>query len=359
MSSAPIAVAASYLASYYAIDNIPKAREILQQGIVHASIILSGDIDENDRDGFYALAAVLLHCGDERNALIAHQFLLPGPAAGNLLSWLLEFENEPTRSIATDLVRDTLRGCEKDAQLHDQLNFAHRLVQHRLATAFKTSSTNSDLDTEDTDEQFYKHDYISEMNEEMTPEPITDSLVPTSLEHLSVDLSESETHPTAADADLDEKLDPKEDSELHTVEAYREIQAALRQWLRCKKYGPFHYTCDGCEKIWNLENAMNVCQYCHFRRFCDDCLADLKADELSSRSFLGLVCRRDHEWLKLPKWEKEQFIAAFQRNAILPDPQNAQETTLVPVDQWFASIKKDWGKKDDNKDMNTAQMDAD
>lgn len=352
MSSAPIAVAASYLASYYAIDNIPKARGILQQGIVHASIILSDDIDENDWDGFFALAAVLLHCGDETNALVAHQFLLPGPAAGNLLSWLLEFDEEPTRDIATDLVRDTLRGCQRDAQLHDQLNFAHQLVQHRLTTAYQTSSTGGELHTEDHDEHSSISTCISEVNGGMTPEPTMESLASTSLEHLSADLLDSQTHPTAEDFDLDKKLDLKEEPESHILEAYREIQARLEQWLRCKKYGSIYYTCDGCGKMWNLENAMNVCKYCHFRRFCDDCLADLKADELSSRSFLGLVCSRDHEWLKLPRWEKEQFLAAFQGNVMLPDRQNTKETTLIPVDQWFASIKKDWGIKEDKKDMN-------
>lgn len=354
-STAPITAAASSLASYYAVDDRSQALDILRSSVDHASTILSDENDENDWEGFLTLAAALLHSGDESNAFIAFHFLLPGTNAGNLLSWLLDFESEPTKSVAADLVSLTLRSCQEDAHLHEQLIFALHIVYDRLRTASASPSDMVGFHIEDTHGQSYESPFTRQMDEHMTADPITESEDPANL----ADLSETPAETTAEGLDLDKKLEPEEVPDTDSVEAYREIQEKLEQWLQCKNYLPFQYVYDGCEKIWNFENAMHICKYCLYRAYCDDCLADLREDKLASHSFSGLLCSRDHEWLRLPKWEKEEFITAFQGNVVLPGYNDSGETTLVPVAEWFSTIKKEWGIKEDKIDGREEPLDAD
>ncbi|KAM0415858.1 hypothetical protein ACHAPT_013169 [Fusarium lateritium] len=93
----------AYLASYYAdvVKDAAKARAVLRTSFESAAQMLSDDDDDNDWEGYYHMAFVLTHSGDMLNALSAFSLLFPKPSGTNVLSWILEFEEGPVKTLST------------------------------------------------------------------------------------------------------------------------------------------------------------------------------------------------------------------------------------------------------------------
>lgn len=75
--------ARSYLGCYYALaGDRATAKKVFLGDIKAALALLSDDVEENDYQGFYQLADILMHAGDSMNALSAWSLL--GPTDGSI-----------------------------------------------------------------------------------------------------------------------------------------------------------------------------------------------------------------------------------------------------------------------------------
>jgi tetratricopeptide (TPR) repeat protein len=273
-----MSAARSYLAAYYKLsNNLASARMVLKSSIGFAFDILSDDTTKNDCWDYYRLASILLHYGDDLNALSAFSLLLPKPTKKSVMTWLLDFTENPERSLSLDLISVMEKECSSDT-LFGQIHFILEQVDER----------------------------------------------------------------SSADADDSHRAS--------RLEGYNKIKSTLQEWSKVAKYNPFGWLCDGhCEpRRWDFDNPGYACKYCHDRGFCSECLAKLKKGEqqFCASSLDGLVCRKNHDWLYLPKWDKESFLRALAGNVqiggrIEQGIRVGGET--VTIEEWLETLKKNWG----------------
>ncbi|KAI1214432.1 uncharacterized protein F4807DRAFT_128353 [Annulohypoxylon truncatum] len=331
--------AKTYLASYYAriAKDVPKARAILQAHIDSAFDVLSDDIDDNDSDGYYSLAEVLLYCGDEISALSAFSLPLPPSPNREVLSWILESESELKQFLSTKLIAAVAKTCPT-ASIDDQLEF---LIRH----------INEILDTTDDDKGTTTHDAATS---EDNTNP-TENSADTNGDADSVANTQSAKTSDLTSIDNDSVIDTRrkpaaedEDVGVETKTAYGEILARLKQWSHAREYGARRW-CDVCDTMWDLDNGLNHCKYCYNIDFCDRCLDKLKAGTLKMTS-LETQCNKDHDWLRLPKWDKERYLRAFRNVVYVGDHIDSEgrrvEAKEVPASEWLDGLKKEWCVKE-------------
>ncbi|KAI1452293.1 hypothetical protein F4805DRAFT_470971 [Annulohypoxylon moriforme] len=284
--------AKTYLASYYArfAKDIPKAREVLRAHIDSAFDILSDDIDDNDSDGYYALAEVLLYCGDERNSLPAFFLPLPPWPSKDVLSWIIESESEIKQFLGNELIAAVGKNCPT-ASLDDQLEFLMRHIEGILGTTDNDESTSNGSDSDTT------------------------------------------RAPPAKN----------KSREVETKTAHEEILARLKQWSNARENGARRW-CDVCDTMWDLDNGLNHCKYCWNIDFCDGCLDKLKAGTL--KMSFDTRCNKDHDWLRLPKWDKETYLRAFRNVVYVEDHVDNEGQHIgaaeIPASEWLDGLKKEW-----------------
>ncbi|KAI1097658.1 hypothetical protein F4804DRAFT_156074 [Jackrogersella minutella] len=309
-------VSRTYLASYYArfAQDVSKAQRILQVHIDSAFDTLSDDVEDNDGDGYYQLAEVLVYCGDELNAL--HAFFLPLPlfptlSNGQVMSWILESESSVENSLGNELLATVVENCA-GTSIEDQLQFLIKHIEHVM---------NADSDG------------IDDLSaaQATTPSNLTDTVT---------DGSIKETHDQEA-RDIYSKVERKA--------AYESIRIRLDQWSHAYACGAKRW-CDVCSKMWDLENPMNHCRYCYNIDFCDECLNKLKIDKLKIWS-LKTQCHKDHDWLRLPNWDKEAYMRAFRKEVYIGEPVDdggeRVGATVTPASEWLDGLKKKWGAKEE------------
>lgn len=273
--------ARSFLTSYYTLrGDLPSARAIIQGCIDSAFEMLSDGIDDNDWEGYYQLAPILMHYGDDLNALSAYCMLLPASNKSNVMTWLLDFDEGPEQSLSLDLIATMEKELKFPTRLTTQIDFILGQIEKRLS---EPSSAEDNAD---------------------------------------------ETRPT-------------------TPGAYEEIRSRLSQVPRGKVTEYFTSTCDGpCGRMWDFNTAMNACKYCYDRDFCDGCLAKLKEGKLQATSVRGLVCNRNHDWLRRPKWDKRGYLEALEGNVMVGGTMSEGARVggeLSTVAAWQKELKGKWG----------------
>ncbi|EFX01558.1 nacht and tpr domain containing protein [Grosmannia clavigera kw1407] len=274
-----MSAAKAYLASYYTINREwTSARTVVKGCLYSAFDLLSDDTEENDSDAIYMIACILMHCGDERNAISAFSMLPPRPDKGNVLAWLLDFEEDPARDASLGLIR-AIEEEDNSSSLNKQIDLALGLVGKRIRVG--------------------------------------------------------------ADATL--------------VGVYEEIQARLRQVTVSKNLGSLGYWCDGpCGRKWDFENAMHACKFCYDRGFCDQCLEMLQQGQLKSPTVSGLVCNKSHEWLLLPKWDKQRTLDVVSGNTRTGGQFEGGVCVggeAVSTKTWLADLKREWGYVENDKSV--------
>ncbi|KAI1442152.1 hypothetical protein F5Y02DRAFT_421269 [Annulohypoxylon stygium] len=300
--------ARAYLANYYAkcAKDVERARGVLQARIDVAFEILSDDVDDNDSDGYYSLGEVFLCCGDETRILSA--FYLPMPPAfyKDTLSWMFESQSDLKQSLGNEIIAAVEKFSPAVSSNDEQLKFLFSHIEGILGTMNNDES----IVTRDTAIQ----------GEPTDADGSTDG-VP------NVDNNVANTS---------QNLTPENDSSwrrLETRVAYEEILSHLKKWRHVLDCGGRRY-CDVCNIEWNFDIGMNHCKYCYQLDFCDGCLDKLKAGTLKMTS-LDIQCNKDHEWLHIPKWDRESYLRAFRRVVLVGEEE-------VPVAEWLDELKKEW-----------------
>ncbi|KAI2467316.1 hypothetical protein F4781DRAFT_402847 [Annulohypoxylon bovei var. microspora] len=317
----------TYLASYYARigQDIPKARGILQAHIDSAFDLLADDIDDNDGDGYYSLAEVLLYCGNESDSITG--FLLPvppfsGSPDGNILFWMLESEAELEQSLSNELITTVGKTCPT-ASIRDQLEF---LIKHTEEILGKISNNGTAADSSDN---------TISTEEAIDTDPSKTGTVPST----DCDSATDATRKPTVEAEGSSR-------ETETKTAYEEIQSRLKHWSHAYECGARRW-CDVCGTMWDLDHALNHCKYCYNVDFCDGCLDKLRNGSLKMSS-LETQCNKDHDWLRLPKWDKETYLRAFRKVVRVGE-------TETPASEWLDELKKEWSVKEPGQVTNRSE----
>lgn len=266
----------SYLLSYYSISGNDSDSKALAQALIESAFeMLSDDADENDWEGYYNLASILMRRGDLLNALSGFSLLLPPPGGTSVMNWVLDFETDPEQSLSRELLV-ALGNDPSLTTLDEQFQFVSKEVEKRLSN--------------------------------------------------SKDTGEEETKLKAA---------------------CQGIQSKLAQFSKLKAFSTFWFQCDGpCKRKWDFEMPINLCKYCLDRGFCNECLQLLKEDKLWPQPADGTVCNKTHDWLYLPKWDRESYLGPLFGNVRvgghLEDGRRVGGD-VVPISTWLDGLRDGWG----------------
>jgi hypothetical protein len=103
--------------------------------------------------------------------------------------------------------------------------------------------------------------------------------------------------------------------------------------------------CDGsCENPkarWSFADDFYCCKFCFDVQFCRGCL-----DKLRSGKLQKFVCSDNHEWLHVPKWDDERYLAVGKRKVRirgqLVDGARVGGEDLS-IKEWLDIVKTEWG----------------
>ncbi|KAF4460465.1 nacht and tpr domain containing [Fusarium albosuccineum] len=315
----------AYLGSFYAnvTKDKAKSRTVLKTSFESAMQLLSDDDDDNDWEGYYHMAFVLTHSGDMLNALSAFSLLFPKPASTEALAWILDFEESPVRDLSAKVVEIVSKGWPT-VYLQDQINLAYKHIKEVLpeqpdsgtnANANATASQSNEASTDGT----------------KTPDQKGQEGADQLAENASKGAQESTTEPP-----LDQE----------TRDAYAQIKSRLDEWLPRSQNETFWYKCSGpCGKMWGFDEAIHVCKHCFDTGFCDDCLTKLKLGD-SMLPALEMRCNKDHEWLYVPKWDRELYLNSLKKRVRVGGEIDAEGNRvggeMVSAEEWLSRLKKDW-----------------
>jgi tetratricopeptide (TPR) repeat protein len=128
--------------------------------------------------------------------------------------------------------------------------------------------------------------------------------------------------------------------------SYEDLQAKLEIWAQIRTYESFTRWCDGCDRPWDFDNEMNMCVYCWDIAFCDGCLSKLKEGKLRPQGIATLVCKGDHEWIRMPAHSRERVLEALNGRVVvgghIENGVRAGGETKT-VGEWIAGLKEEWG----------------
>ncbi|KAI0885020.1 uncharacterized protein GGS22DRAFT_162512 [Annulohypoxylon maeteangense] len=319
--------AKTYLASYYArvAKDVPRAREVLQAHIDSAFDVLSDDVEDNDSDGYYALAEVLLYCGDEINSLSAFFLPLPPSPTKDALSWILESESELKQLIGNELIAAVEKNCPT-ASVDDQLEFSIKRLQEIIGTT-DNDEARSPRETPAPGDNTNSSKEPVDTNGNVDSVPSIDNNV---IDATQVLIAEDKF------------------KEVEKKAAYEEVLARLNKWSYARENGARRW-CDVCSTMWDIDNGMNHCKYCWNIDFCDGCLDKLKAGTLKMTSF-ETRCNKNHDWLRLPKWDKETYLRGLGKAVYVGEHVDSQgahiEGREILASEWLDGLKKEWCVKE-------------
>ncbi|KAI1374884.1 hypothetical protein F4677DRAFT_447150 [Hypoxylon crocopeplum] len=331
-SSSVVTGSKMYLACYYSriSKDVPNAQKILQRGIESAFDMLSDDVDDNDGWGYHELGDALMHCGDDLNALRAYTLPVP-ERAEHSLSWVLDFDTEPERSLSNELIV-AMEKYHLGSDVKVQIDFILKRIESAL----------SNTDAHEDDGKSSASDQVVEGTSQESLIPIDDNIGATSKRI-------TEGNPNQAIEGSDNAIEKTEtDEESNKIEmktAYEKIKLKV-DGLAAVFNSSIHRYCDVCYKKWNLENSLNICKYCDSTDFCDDCLGKLKAGTLKLRS-IATQCNKSHDWLRLAKWDKETYLRALRKEVCVGGQIDSEGRftggKMVPAAEWLDRVKKQWG----------------
>ncbi|KAI0145358.1 hypothetical protein GGR57DRAFT_517251 [Xylariaceae sp. FL1272] len=280
----------SYLASHYTErQDLESARTVLRPAVEIAFIILSNDTEDDDWYGYKQLAMALARCGDDLNALTAFSTNV-FEFERKTLGWLIEFDGPELGRLS----QDHAAILKEEASTLDLIQKAKSLLG------------NLEQRTTDTD-----------------------------------DHTGTETDHDSSEIDL----------------LYDELIGKLRLCATVDLKNAWGMTrlCDGggCKRVWDYDNAMNMCKYCNNCDFCDECLAKLKQHAMVPKFLGGLACRADHQWLRLPAWDRERFWLAVEKNVVKGgELENGARVggEKTTADAWLRELMASWNWTPDQKD---------
>ncbi|KAG4291518.1 hypothetical protein FPRO06_13739 [Fusarium proliferatum] len=310
----------TYLATYlaYSKRQIARSRQILRDSFDSALQLLFDDDEDNDWQGYYNMATVLIHSGDLINARSAFSLLLPSPDGTNVLSWILEFDDEIPQALSIKLIEMVEKDC-KPRDLGSQIKFLSDHIESILSNA-------SDPNTDEP---------IRE-GTESNQGPVSDPQPP-------------------RDTERDTKLDlhMTEDSlNIYTTNeetrmTFRQIKARLEEWEPRSRQTTFNYPCDNClcETTWNFSKAINICIYCFETALCDECLQKQQTDG-NTTLFIVKRCKKDHRWLRLPEWNREEYLHALKKEVRVGGELNSKgkwvSRSVELESEWLIKLREEW-----------------
>lgn len=337
--SAELSPAMSYLACYYAEANEPaKARDVVRACINSAFEILSDADDENDIEGYFYLFSTLMQCGDLLNAQSALSLVLPPPVKTNVLAWILDFDAEPDKSIAADLIARVDSEAELATDLGGQIGFVLKALGAEDAAAEPdTDEAKEPGETKETDEA---GDAITadETNkaEEAGPETGEEPRQPPT--------------PTAADSSTSDDAAPTSNPEpKYPLSARARIAAHIRSFSRIHSVMPADPNCDGsCTAPWTLDaqRELSCCRCCLNLAFCAECAAKLRHDKLRL-PVAALACSPSHPRMPMTRWARDNYLEALRGNVCVGGEIAGDGTRVggefVSIGAWLGGLKGEWG----------------
>lgn len=131
----------------------------------------------------------------------------------------------------------------------------------------------------------------------------------------------------------------------------RKIREELNKWSG-KRYWRSATGCNNCEKQLGSDVDFYHCRYCHDMDVCEDCFQRLRNGELLSGRLISLTCKQSHDWLRLPKWNRTNFLRSLRSHVIKGGSIGNDGHRLggeeVPAQVWLDGLKRDWGFVDNS-----------
>lgn len=341
-----------FLMSFYAraSRDTEATKKVSQVHIEAAFDMLSDDINQNDWEGYTQLGSVLTHCGDDINGLYAYLIPLPELAKGPIAWWVLDFETGEEQKLSHELVTAMERNVTGRFTT-DKIEF----ILKRIDRAISEIGDSTDGATCETTDQEYSESPNHETH--FTP---GDSAESTCNEQIVVS---SGFIMKGSDSTTDKatRLTTNGKSERMAAKAaYERIRHRVQEWSNVPK-SKGTCRCDFCHKLWNFENAMNSCKYCFNTAFCDECLKKLKAGKIKITA-IDIQCNSDHDWLRLPRWNKDMYLRSLKKTVCVGGQFDIEGRpvggTTVPVTQWLAGLKEQWGisEKQNHKESSAEDL---
>ena len=241
----------SYLASYHVQQNEPEeARKVFKEDIAIAFDILSDEDPDNDFYGYRILANVLMHTGDDLNALSAWSLL----GSSDLFK-------------PSDAESPSAQDPKKD-----------KLVENGIP-----SSSRNEIPSSTANEM---------------PLPIANGSALPSEDNTSKDPQRQAPENSVPAREHENGILVKNgtagDDDNSKSSADRE--------------GPLSYSCDGaCNHSWSYADDLCVCRYCPDTQFNRVCFNKLEVNKLER-----YVCDPGHSWLHVPPWSDQEALEVGQ-----------------------------------------------
>lgn len=331
--SAELSPAMSYLACYYAVANEPaKARDVVRACISSAFEILSDADDENDIEGYFYLFSTLMQCGDLLNAQSALSLVLPPPVKTNVLAWILDFDAEPEKRIAADLIARVDSEASLAADLGGQIDFV------LAALGVEDAAAEPDTDEEKEPGETAEADDAGDAS---TAEETSKA------EEEGAEAGEEPRQPpTAVDSSADDGApDPKR----YPPSASARIAAHVRSFSRIHGVMNTDPNCDGsCNLPWTLDaqRELSCCRCCLNLAFCAECAAKLRRDKLRL-PVASLACSASHPRMAMPLWARRNYLEALRGNVCVGGEIAGDGTRVggefLPIAAWLGGLKAEWG----------------
>lgn len=397
-----VSPARTYLAVYYLLhhddgeDNVQKqeqrkklSRGVLRQAISSAFELLSDDDEDNDVQGFLRLAEILRFSGDEVNARAAYSVAIPG-FPEEAMSWLLDFPNEPERSLGITLAREAnehgfwqisqkidwvlqeldRREGRKPPQTengqNEQLEASGKGEEdddkgdngpgHVNEGRDSTNGVNHDGEEVDGKRKEKEADGDHSESDNVAAEAAEEAKEADMPEKER--LLEEEQEPDEAQSGAEEKQTSETTNEGHEPTAAdptplpgaEAIRHALTvRYRRAARYDLYWKSCDGvCEPttVWDFSNDIWTCVFCYNIDFCSSCRDKLASGNLRTLKTNGQRCNSTHRWMRLPKWDRATFMRSLEGlvtvGVEVADDGTAVGGEAVPFRTWIDGLKKEW-----------------
>lgn len=272
------------LASYYSmLGRQEAAQKLLLNEMRNGMDLLVDEDPENDYMGYLAIADVLMHTGDDLNALSA---------------WSLYGPTERRKEHNTT---DTNEGEEAESKTTEANGGA------------KEANGGAEPESETTEAEGGAKDPISDGEAQDTKGGTAANGTKESEETMNI--KESAVPPNQDEESIPNQEPPSEKD--------------------------FFITCDGqCNKPLTWASSLWKCKICDDVDFEDECLVKLKSGTLKR-----FVCSPDHEWLYVPSWADEYRATGKGRVRIGGELIDGKRVggQIVPVGEWLDTIREKWG----------------
>ena len=278
------------LGSYYAmLGRQEAAQKLLLNDMKNGMDLLVDEYPENDYMGYCTIADILMHTGDDLNALSA--WSLYGPSERRK-EYNAKNKNEGEEA------EGKTTGADRRAKDTNEGEMAER------------KATDANQEAQDPGENIVA-------KESQKGEGMQDTYADAEAEEMKQYAEESAERPTQSEAPSPK---PESSSDGDAVD--------------------FSIYCDGrCNKSLTWASSLWKCKVCDDVDFEDECLERLKKGTLTR-----FVCSPDHDWLYVPSWVDEYRATGVGRVRIGGELVDGKRSggRIVSVEEWLDTIRKKW-----------------